>query len=362
MAKLRKTLPKEFMDMFQDHIKVWTAEDIEECKRLLSQCEPDAKQRGTYQETALYFDMPIEMFQWCVDRGSDVNATYTYGTPLFKHASRGRYEACKFLLEHGADPNALDYSEETPLFNAATSGNTDVVKLLLSYGADPCHRAAGWLRGITPLLSLLGNITVCDKVDTVEVLLDAQNKVRPLSKEELEQARESVLFACRQFNDYKSQMPDDVRQSREQNLNRLCALFDMTLPKFFVKPQGSMATVHRKHQKLWDALVPSEGCCANVQGEVIRIVGRVSYECMDNGGMNWDDDYRRMLDALIEHFCQGNCLDNDEIENARVAIQQINDADACICEDEVNCLTLYAVKWVEMNREPIPLGEVNYKR
>ena len=46
MVKLKKTLPKEFLDMCNTHSNVWTSEEIDECKQLLSGSEPDATPRG----------------------------------------------------------------------------------------------------------------------------------------------------------------------------------------------------------------------------------------------------------------------------------------------------------------------------
>ena len=44
----------------------------------------------------------------------------------------------KFLLDAGADPNALNHNEETPLHSAARfTRNTEVFRMLLEAGADP---------------------------------------------------------------------------------------------------------------------------------------------------------------------------------------------------------------------------------
>jgi ankyrin repeat protein len=69
-------------------------------------------------------------------------------------AKRGDPAAVKWLLDHGADPNARWAhwdAEVTPLHLAAVGGNPDVVRLLLQAGADPALRdskhdgdAAGW--------------------------------------------------------------------------------------------------------------------------------------------------------------------------------------------------------------------------
>ena len=50
-------------------------------------------------------------------------------------------------------------------------------------------------------------------------------------------------------------------------------------------------------QALWDYLVPPRGKAQTAQGEIIRIAGRVQYEFLDNGCINWDEDFKKMLDA-----------------------------------------------------------------
>ena len=57
-------------------------------------------------------------------------------------------------------------------------------------------------------------------------------------------------------------------------------------------------TWKEQYNELWAYLVPESGKAQTVQGEMIRIIGKVSYEILDNGGLNWDADYRNMLKAL----------------------------------------------------------------
>lgn len=47
----------------------------------------------------------------------------------------GSDDVVKWLLEHGADPNA-GYEYDTPMSRAALWGKVEIVKLLLSYGGD----------------------------------------------------------------------------------------------------------------------------------------------------------------------------------------------------------------------------------
>ena len=140
MAKLKKTLPKEFLDLCNTHSNVWTPEEIDECKQLLSGCEPDATPRGGKTTSLHLRNIPIEIVAWQIGRGADVNTPDTYGTPLFTHAGSGRYDVCKLLIDNGADVSALDYADKTALFTAADRGQVEVVKLLLEKGANPDHR------------------------------------------------------------------------------------------------------------------------------------------------------------------------------------------------------------------------------
>jgi hypothetical protein len=80
-----------------------------------------------------------------LEHGADVNAVTKQGKESALHlaASRGQVEACLALLNHGADPNAVDATKRTPLdkaIKAMTSDKRDfneVVALLLGRGAAP---------------------------------------------------------------------------------------------------------------------------------------------------------------------------------------------------------------------------------
>jgi ankyrin repeat protein len=66
---------------------------------------------------------------------------------------RAASQACaarmtKFLIEHGADPNARNWDKVTPLHQAVRARNVAVVEILLACGADPNARDKG---GSTPL-------------------------------------------------------------------------------------------------------------------------------------------------------------------------------------------------------------------
>ncbi len=116
----------------------------------------------------------------------------------------------------------------------------------------------------------------------------------------------------------------------------------------------------KQHNALWELLVPGRGQANTVQGEVIRISGRVAREVMDNGGMNWDNEYRKMLKYLLDCFAEGNLLTEKELKEAQYIGKLISHSGEA--DDEPERLMELAVKWVAQNTEPIQLGEVEYKR
>ena len=71
-----------------------------------------------------------------IKAGVDVNNTKDYhgGTPLHWAAYKGCLDACRLLIEHGADVNALDTFGDTPLSDAISEDHTDVVELLEKHG------------------------------------------------------------------------------------------------------------------------------------------------------------------------------------------------------------------------------------
>ncbi|EKX31916.1 hypothetical protein GUITHDRAFT_61749, partial [Guillardia theta CCMP2712] len=69
-------------------------------------------------------------------------------SPLMHAASYGHVEACKYLIERGANVSARSFYNGTALHYAAAKGQVEVCQLLLDYGADP-NSFAEW--GGTPM-------------------------------------------------------------------------------------------------------------------------------------------------------------------------------------------------------------------
>ena len=113
-----------------------------------------------------------------VERNADINARGRFGdTPLhltmdnwYKQSERTqdcRLDVVKFLLEHGADPDAKNDDHSTPLHAASHFGSVKGARLVLEQGANT-HVRDKW--GRTPLHRVL--IALDDTFDTLDMFLD----------------------------------------------------------------------------------------------------------------------------------------------------------------------------------------------
>jgi len=113
---------------------------------------------------------------------------------------------------------------------------------------------------------------------------------------------------------------------------------------------------HDQHEELWKLLVPGKGPAATVQGEVIRITGRISNEILGNGAVNWDSGYKMMARALCEHLRSGVPLPDDQLRDCEDIVGTVRDRS----EEEVARLAGFAVTWVLLNPMPVKLPKPNY--
>ncbi|XP_066252742.1 ankyrin repeat domain-containing protein 17 isoform X3 [Euwallacea similis] len=92
-------------------------------------------------------------------------------TPLMEASQEGHLELVRFLLEYGANVNAVTQTNDTALTYACENGHTDVAELLIQYGADIEHESEG---GRTPLMKACRAGHLC----TVRFLIDKGANVR----------------------------------------------------------------------------------------------------------------------------------------------------------------------------------------
>ncbi|OZQ78434.1 ankyrin repeat domain-containing protein [Paenibacillus odorifer] len=351
MGKKKKTLPANFAELVKTN-------DMSALKEVFELCEWDA--RGGYSKgTALSFrQIPDEMVSWLVEQGADINAADNYKrTPL--HAQAATWSGnVPLLLELGADMEALDYQNETPLHSAAASYKTKVVRDLVVRGAN-VH--AENKQKNTPLAKGLlqcRNIDIVQMAEISRIMLDAGAAITPEMKEFVRRIGKDFEFVRTNYN----------KDRLDETANALLELYR----QFDVEPIAKLerhdgispikvtaAAWPAQHQELWDFLVPASGHATTVQGEVIRITGRVSHEILNNGGGNWDADYRKMLDALIRHFSTGTPLTPALLQEAAALAKRFrniagNEQPARLCE--------LAVQWVLANPQPISMTQPDYSR
>lgn len=120
----------------------------------------------------------------------------------------------------------------------------------------------------------------------------------------------------------------------------------------------------RAFQTLWDYLVPPRGKAQTAQGEIIRIAGRVQYEFLDNGCINWDEDFKKMLDAFLQYLQLGKGFDEEDLKTAGVLVNLIKEnGDQGFIDDKlISVLCSCAMTWVKQNPEVMAPLPAEYSR
>ena len=321
----------------------------------------DINAYGGYNKgNALEFPLSEEMMRWLIEQGIDINYVDQYGyTPLLYHAGRMLSEKQAIaLVKLGADITATQgLDRETVMHVAVKTGNLELVKCLIQAGADaevtsrsgetPLERAFHWARTfdlikLAPVAEyLIGiGVPVTDKIRTY-----------------MRSAAEDIEFR-------RKDMSPDIMPELDRAMESLYGLLGVaSVPRRVEYDGTSPIVIHEKrwqkqHGELWNLLVPGSGHAGTVQGEVIRISGKLAYEILDNGCCNWDSDFKSMANALYRYICMGTPLDADEQREFAGLINGIKDAD----ETDINRLTELSVKWVTLNLNPMAVGELDYKR
>ena len=354
MAKKRVTLPKDFNELL-------TNGNIDQLKAVYDKCELTAHNGRYSLSTALHFGgVPDELVIWLVEQGLDINIPDYYGaTPLYRQATMGR-DTVKLLLELGADIEKSNTYGNTPLHMAAEFFHPKTVALLLERGANVNSKND---RGQTPLDSVLTvcrGIYIAQTAEIASMLLEAGAKKTSKMKERVEQIGKDFEF-------HREGIHPDYIEAADKGLAKLYELFDVKpvekrLTHDGVSPilvkEGSW---EEQYEELWSFLIPSSGAAKTVQGEVIRIPGRVRDELDRNGGANWDRDYRKMLQALPHYLSLGTPLSDTELEETKQAIAQIHSKEN---DDEASLdrLCQLALAWIKQNPKPIDLKEPSYNR
>ncbi len=111
----------------------------------------------------------MEMVRFLVEHGADPNAQNNDGnTALIYAAADGDMEMVRFLVELGADVNFRDRQGMSVLLHAAADGDMEMVRFLVERGADLEVQNNNDLSGNTALINAVWH----DEVEIVRLLVE----------------------------------------------------------------------------------------------------------------------------------------------------------------------------------------------
>jgi hypothetical protein len=249
---------------------------------------------------------------------------------------------------------------DTPLHAAVQAGDVDGVARLLEQGADVNARRAGGITGLTPLeygLQCCSTTDVDSMARIARLLMDAGAARTPKACAFTRRLGERFEFS-------RDNIGAQLLKRVEGGLATLYGLLDVApVPRRQMhdgKAPIAVRAVARRAQyhELWSLLVPASGPAATVQGEVIRIAGRLLRELDRNGGFNWDRGFEAMARALCGHLRRRTPLAPAELEACEAVTDLLMRSQGR--EGQVHGLPALAVAWVLANPEPMALPKPEY--
>lgn len=356
----KEFLPKEINKLLEDG-------NVEELKKVFTKCDPNALCSRAYKVKGSNIfslsPLPREFAVWAKELGADVNFLDGCGfTPIFDHAAAARGDV-QLLIDLGAKTDIIMYDGTTPLHEAAVHGRINAMKVLLENGAK-VDAGMGMIWG-TALESAIRQNQI-----PFDILLEVCTLLLEHGAQITDRARHSIQVAGARVR--KAAKKGKSPELTEQQLAALDGLYELlqadASEKVDSKGNVPLYTIREMFQKnyfkqfdlLWKYLVPENGKASTAQGEVIRIIGRIEHEILDNGSMNWDEDFRKMLHMLLQYFRMGDPLPSkvyDDVENCVNVISDCGEG-----ERELWYLHYCGVGWVQQNSQLILPLPADYSR
>ena len=258
-----------------------------------------------------------------IELGANIHATARIGTPLHSAAYGARVKSVELLLAAGAAVDAKNEPGLTPLELLFESGtNAQLVEMLA------CAR----------------------------LLLGAGAR-------RTRRTKSAVTELGKRYEFHRGNIADDIAVATSDALDELYVLFDVPpVPrrehhdgKSPIVPKSE--TWQQQHAELWNLLVPSSGPAETVQGELIRIAGKVARELAGNGAVNWGPDWVSLARAFGELLGRGVPLAGAERADAEAIVTSLVERADC----DIDRMAQLAVAWVLANPQPQALGRIDYK-
>mgnify|MGYP002709760678 FL=1 len=348
---LRKTLPADIEQII-------ASGDVEAVARAVERCEIGAYLRGSaYEPRLMHFPASEEITDFLLARGEDINSRDRYQrTPIHARVRSRCLDQIPMLIARGGDINARDTSDQTALFDVVERFPVVDVSRMMSWGADPLVVADSRVYGKATLMEYaLRQESLFDAPRALPVMRLLLSLGAPVG--------ERVPVALRLMDRMRCTfvthgLPDHLSQSRVDEasaaLSELCALFGVEQREAQPAPVvgerlelDPSVPALRQHGELWDLLVPDSGQCQTLQGEVIRIAGRVGHEVYDNGGINWDRSFGKLLDQYLSVVRSGLPMPPDSVARAEAAVASLKSRS--MSDQAVDDITELAVAWVRLN-------------
>ena len=349
--RLRKTLPSDIEEVI-------ASGDVEAVARAVERCEVGAYLRGSaYESRLMHFPASEEITDFLLARGEDINSRDRYErTPIHARVWSRCLDQIPLLVARGGDINARDTSDQTALFGVVERFPVADVSRMMSWGADPLVVADS---------RVYGKATLVENVVSWHNFLDAPRALAVIRwlLSVGAPVGERVPIALRSMDRMRCTfithgLPETVSQTvfdeASAALSELCSLFGVEQREAQRAPAvgerltfDAGATPTQMFSRLWDQLVPDSGQCKTLQGEVIRIAGRVGHEVFDNGGINWDRSFGKLLDQYLRVVASGVPLPPDSLSRAEAAVASLKGRS--MSHQAVDDITELAVEWVRLN-------------